>query len=260
MFNKKILSVSVLVLLSTTNLYAEFLPWKTIEDKFKAENLNVKALGHVKCFFEKHENTVFQKKLSYDSQRCGRTNDVTLDQKRVFALIDYTAPSNQRRMFLVDRKTGGISTMAVAHGKYNAGVFNRNLSTNKNSVKHARYYSNAPGSNAPSSGFYVAGDEYEGKFGRSLILHGLETGINDNACERAVVIHKHKGVTDDNAYIMSSGCPMVNKSYLDHVVNLLKAPASTQSGNESNGSVVFIYGERESKWAATSCEGNFKIY
>lgn len=261
MFNKKILSCSFfLSILTTTNLYADYLPWKTIEEKFKAENLNLKALGHVKCFFEQHENTVFQKKLTYDNERCGRTTDITLDQKRVFALIDYTAPSNQQRMYLVDRKTGGISMMAVAHGKYKAGMFNRNLSTNKNSVKYARYYSNEMGSNAPSSGFFVAGDEYEGKFGRSLILHGLETGINDNACERAVVIHKHTGVTNNNAYIMSSGCPMVSKSYLDHVVNLLKAPVSNADANETNGSVVFIYGERESKWAAASCQGNFKIY
>lgn len=246
------------VLISTTS-NAAFLSWKEIENKFKAENLNTKALGHVQCFFEKHENTVFQKKISIDNDKCSSASDITLDSKRVFALIDYTAPSNIRRMFLVDRQTGEISMMAVAHGKFNAGMLNTRLSPNKNSIKYSRYYSNELNSNAPSSGFFVAGNEYEGKFGRSLVLHGLETGINDNACARAVVIHKHFGVTTSSAKIMSSGCPMISKSYLDHVVNLLEGHENPDSGMQKNGSVVFIYGERESKWKEGTCVGNFSI-
>lgn len=241
---------------------ASYMPWSEIEKKFKEENLNVKALSHVKCFFEKYENTTFQKKLSgaqTADNRCGGDANITLDKKRVFALIDYTAPSDERRMFLVDRQTGGISMMAVAHGRYNANMFNVKLSENKNSIKHARYFSNELGSNAPSSGFFVAGGEYEGKFGRSLTLHGLEAGINDNACERAVVIHKHLLMTKSSAHAMSAGCPMISKSYIDHVINLLEGSVNTNNGEEINGSVVFTYGPREAKWATGSCSGNFKF-
>jgi hypothetical protein len=260
MFNKNLSFFCVLFsFLITTNSYADYLSWKEIEKRFKNEGLNTKALSHVQCFFEKHENTIFQKKLSFDNDRCSNNAEITLDSKRVFALIDYTAPSDEQRMFLVDRKTGGISMMAVAHGKYKAGIFNSKLSLNKNSVKYARYFSNEPGSNAPSSGFFVAGNEYEGKFGRSLILHGLETGINDNACERAVVIHKHFGVSKSSAHIMSSGCPMISKSYLDHVINLLEGREDLDSGAQTNGSVVFIYGPRESQWQPSTCNGNFNI-
>jgi hypothetical protein len=261
----KIKTVSVLfltILLSaftSNSSSAAFLSWKEIEKKFKAENLNTKALSHVQCFFEKHENTVFQKKMSIENDRCAGSSEITLDSKRVFALIDYTASSNTQRMYLVDRQTGGISLMAVAHGKYNAGMFNMRLSQNKNSIRHTKFYSNEPNSNAPSSGFFVAGNEYEGKFGRSLVLNGLETGINDNACERAVVIHKHFAVTASSAYIMSAGCPMISKSNLDHVVNLLEGRENPDSGLQKNGSVVFIYGERESKWKEGTCDGNFSI-
>lgn len=252
---------TVLALLITTQTKAGYLSWKEIENRFKAQNLNTKALGHVQCFFEKHDNTVFQKKQSYGGteNRCSGSPDITLDKKRVFALIDYTAPSNERRMFLVDRETGEISKMAVAHGRYNASMMNTHLSHNKNSVKWAKYFSNELGSNAPSSGFFVSGVEYEGKFGRSMVLHGLETGINDNACQRAVVVHKHLMVTKSSARLLSAGCPMISRDYIDHVINLLEGHQNPDNGEEINGSVVFIYGEREAGWASSTCNGNFSI-
>ncbi len=252
----------LITILSIANASAAYLPWSEVEKKFKAEGLNTKALSHVKCFFDKYENTTFKKKMSDTPEtenRCGGDANITLDKKRVFALIDYTAPSDEQRMFLVDRQTGAISMMAVAHGRYKANMFNLKLSQNKNSIKYARYFSNELGSNAPSSGFFVAGNEYEGKFGRSLTLHGLETGINDNACERAVVIHKHLLMSKSSAYAMSAGCPMISKSYIDHVINLLEGSVNEDNGEQTNGSAVFIYGPRETKWATGTCEGNFNI-
>lgn len=260
MKSKKI-AAAFLSLVITTQVKADYLSWKEIENRFKSQNLNTKALSHVQCFFEKHEKTVFQKKQSYGGteNRCSGSSDITLDKKRVFALIDYTAPSNDRRMFLVDRETGEISKMAVAHGRYNASMINTHLSYNKNSIKWAKYFSNELGSNAPSSGFFVSGVEYEGKFGRSMVLHGLETGVNDNACQRAVVIHKHLMVTKSSARLLSAGCPMISKDYIDHVINLLEGHQNPDNGEETHGSVVFIYGERESNWARSTCDGNFSI-
>ena len=260
MKNKKIAAIFLSLFLST-HVKADYLSWKEIENRFKTQKLNTKALSHVKCFFEKHENTVFSRKISYGGteNRCSGSPEITLDKRRVFALIDYSAPSNDRRMFLVDRQTGEISKMAVAHGKYNASVINTRLSYNKNSVKWAKYFSNEFGSNAPSSGFFVSGVEYNGKFGRSMVLHGLEKSINDNACQRAVVIHKHSMVTNASARVLSSGCPMVSKNYIDHVINLLQGHQNRDNGEETNGSVVFIYGEREKNWIPSTCDGNFSI-
>jgi hypothetical protein len=254
----KLLAAFFLFLISTQS-FADYLSWKDLEVKFKKANLNTKALSHIQCFFDKYGDTVFQRKMSFDAGRCSSSPEITLDSKRFFALIDYTASAHERRMFVVDRETGAISSMAVAHGRYKAGMLNWRLSTNKNSVKYARYYSNELGSNAPSSGYFVAGVEYEGKFGRSLTLHGLENNINDNACERAVVIHKHLLVTNSSAYILSSGCAMISRHYLDKVVDTLEGSVDADSGVETNGSVVFIYGERESKWQAGTCDGSFNI-
>lgn len=249
-------------LLFTVDSKAEYLPWSTIEKKFQEKRIDTKALSHVQCFFEKYENRVFQKKVSYSNiteDRCGGSSDITLDSKRFFALIDYTVESNHKRMFLVDRQTGKIDSMGVAHGRYKANMINMKLSKNKNTIRNARYFSNEFNSNAPSSGFFVSGVEYQGKFGRSMVLHGLEDGINDNACERAVVVHKHLMVTNSAAFILSSGCPMISKNNINHVVNLLKGNIDTDSGRETNGSVVFIYGQRELNWEESTCNGNFSI-
>lgn len=257
MKSKNIITIA-LSLLITTQAKADYLSWKEIEKRFKAENLNTKALSHIQCFFEKHENTTFQRKMS-SIDRCSNSSEITLDKKRVFALIDYTAPSDERRMFLVDRQTGAISMMAVAHGRYDASMINTHLSYNKNSVKWAKYFSNDLGSNAPSSGFFVSGMEYEGKFGRSMTLHGLEEGINDNACQRAVVVHKHLMVTKSSAHLLSAGCPMISKDYIDHVINLMEGSYNPDTAVETNGGVVFIYGEREKDWAPYTCNGNFTL-
>ncbi|MBC7714612.1 MAG: murein L,D-transpeptidase catalytic domain family protein [Rhizobacter sp.] len=261
MKSKKQFCIVLTTFLFTTTAFADLLPWSTIEKNFIDQKLNSKALSHVKCFFEKHGDTVFQKTISQigGDNRCSGNPNITLDSKRIFAIVDYTASGHDRRMFIVDRQTGEISKMAAAHGRYNASMINTHLSTNKNTLKVAKYFSNEIGSNASSSGFYVAGTEYEGKFGRSLVIHGLEKDINDKACERSTIIHPHSMVTKDMAAVMSSGCIMVSKATITNAINVLEGSNMATNEEEKYGGVVFIYGPREEKWNAETCEGNFNI-
>ncbi|MCF8060676.1 MAG: murein L,D-transpeptidase catalytic domain family protein [Bacteriovoracaceae bacterium] len=230
-------------------------PWSVIEQNLRDSGGDLKALSHMKCFIEEQSNRSFQTKRperKYEDDRCYSRDSLELSDNRFMTLIDYMSPSSKRRMFLIDLVSGSVSAMGVAHGRYQSGFMRLRLKENKNSVKWARYFSNEPGSNAPSSGFFFAGQEYEGKFGRSLILHGLEEDINDNACERAVVIHKHLMVSKRRAYVMSSGCPMVSWSNIDRVINALKGRQQGIKLTEPGG-LVFIYGTRESEWAYGSC-------
>lgn len=163
-------------------------------------------------------------------------------------------------MFLVDRLTGEISKMAVAHGRYKASFFNIRSGFKRNTIKKIKYYSNQINSMASSSGFFIAGQDHEGpRWGRSLVIHGLEEGINDNACERDVVIHKHFLVTKSNVKMLSSGCPMVSPKYNDHVINLLRGTSDSEMRLKTSGSLVFIYSPREASWESGSCPGNFSI-
>lgn len=239
--------------------HANFQSWNLIETKFKEEKLNPKIISHVKCFFDKYEESQFVKKIPFVVEnndlfnRCESSTHISIGTKRLFAIVDLTIPSDKKRMILVDRLTGKISLMAVAHGRYLAGMFNHKLSTKKNSVKEAVEFSNEINSNAPSSGFYIAGTDYIGKFGRSLVLHGLEKGINDNACEREVVLHQHFLVSNSKAHILSRGCFMINKDNLDYVINLLQGTASIDGWPEKGGALLFAYGHREASWEESSC-------
>ena len=255
---------SLLLILFASILKADetFLSWEKINALFVQQNLNTKALSHVECFFKEHENTVFRKKISYlvsNLNRCSGDSLITLDSKRYFAIVDYTKDSDEKRLYIVDRVTGKINKMAVAHGRFKGSLINPRVSYLKNSILKSKYYSNELNSNAPSSGFFVAGTQYDGKFGNSLTLHGLENRINDNACERAVVIHKHLMVTKDRAFVLSSGCPMISKKFINEVVDNLKSEESDSGLVTKNGGVVFIYGEREKNWESQTCRGEFNI-
>jgi hypothetical protein len=230
--------------------------WSVIEQNIRKAGGSLKAFSHMRCFVEELKDKRFPMKesygSSYESNRCSSMETLELGDKRYMTLIDYTKPGTKRRMYLIDKETGAVQAMGVAHGRYQSGYTRLRTKNKKNSIKWAKYFSNTPGSNAPSSGFFLAGQEYEGKFGRSLILHGLEEGINDNACPRAVVIHKHLLVSKRRAYVMSSGCPMVSHSNIDTVIDALKGE---QSGIKltNSGGLVFIYGPREREWSYGSC-------
>lgn len=229
--------------------------WSVIEQNLRKVDGDLKALSHIQCFYDQLKSKRFPLKepnFSGDTNRCFNIESVSLEDQRFFTLIDYTKPGTKSRMYLVDRVTGNVKNMGVAHGRYKSSYVRMFSKPLKNSVKWARYFSNTPGSNAPSSGFFFAGQEYEGKFGRSLVLHGIEEGINDNACERAVVIHKHLMVSKKRAYVMSSGCPMVSYSNINPVIDAMKGKQDGIGLTEAGG-LVFVYGPREKIWQYGSC-------
>lgn len=255
--------VFLFCLFISSNVNADYLSWENLQSRFSKFYKNPKALSHVKCFFEQYQHDKFQLKSPTNHEffnRCYALPVIGLDSTRIFAIIDYTVDSDQQRMFLIDRVTGAISKMAVAHGRYKSGFFNLNLAFKKNSIKKIKYFSNEINSMASSSGFFISGQDHEGpQFGRSLVIHGLEEGVNDNACERDVVIHKQFLVTKSKAHMLSSGCPMVSPDYIDHVINLLKGTSDDEMRLQTSGALVFIYSPREANWESGSCPGNFTI-
>ena len=100
------------------------------------------------------------------------------DRKRdVLTLIDFSRPSTEKRLFVFDMKQRRLLfSSVVSHGK-NSGD------------KYATSFSNEYGSYKSSLGFYLTETTYQGRNGYSLILNGLEKGINDRARERAIVVH-----------------------------------------------------------------------
>jgi hypothetical protein len=98
-------------------------------------------------------------------------------QSDYLTIIDYSMPSTSKRLWVIDTNENKvILNSLVAHGK-NSGLNYANSFSNKNE------------SNKSSLGFFTTGETYIGKHGLSLKLDGLEKGINNNARERAIVIH-----------------------------------------------------------------------
>ena len=155
-------------------------------------------------------------------------------QKEVLTLIDFTKPSTQERMYVIDmaRRKVLFSTH-VAHG--------RNSGDN-----YATSFSNRSGSYQSSLGFYLTENTYIGRNGYSLVLDGLEPGINDNAKARAVVMHGAAYADPSFAVAQgrlgrSLGCPALPEALNRKVIDAIKG-----------GSVLFIYADNEDYLAQSS--------
>lgn len=94
------------------------------------------------------------------------------------AIVDFSAPSSEARLHFLDVATGRVSRLLVAHGS----------GSDPRHTGYLQRFSNVSGSNASSEGAFLTGDYYVGKHGRSQRLAGLDP-TNDNAMERAIVIH-----------------------------------------------------------------------
>lgn len=146
-------------------------------------------------------------------------------KREVLTLIDFSRPSTAKRLFVFDmRERKVLFSSVVSHGK-NSGD------------NYATSFSNEGGSYKSSLGFYLTESTYQGKNGYSLILNGLEKGINDRARERAIVMHgaayADPSVASRGGRLgRSFGCPAVPQKLSRPIIDAIKG-----------GSVMYIYAE-----------------
>jgi hypothetical protein len=131
----------------------------------------------------------------------------------VIAIADYARPSRDRRFHLLDMASGATTSMLVAHGR----------GSDPSHSGWLQRFSNDDGSYASSSGAFVTGAAYVGKHGQSLRLDGLDSS-NNNALERAIVIHTAPYVTEamarDTGKIgRSQGCFTLTAADLQQVLS-----------------------------------------
>jgi len=101
-------------------------------------------------------------------------------------VVDFSQPSSDPRFHVVDMASGSVESYRVAHGR-------------GSDPSHSGYlerFSNDFGSYATSNGTYVTGDYYDGKYGLSMKVRGLDWS-NYNAEPRAIVIHNAWYAEDD---------------------------------------------------------------
>lgn len=150
-------------------------------------------------------------------------NDGKLNNEEILTIADFSLPSNQKRLFVLDmEKLKVLYKTYVAHGRNSGTTF-------------AKSFSNRPESNMSSPGFYVTQETYTGQHGLSLKLHGEEKGINDNAMNRAIVIHPADYVSEKTIKALgylgrSLGCPALPPQFAKPIIETIK-----------NGSCFFIF-------------------
>ena len=146
-----------------------------------------------------------------------------LIEKNILTLIDFSLSSQKKRLWVIDLNSSTILFQSlVAHGKYSGN-------------EYATQFSNKPQSYESSLGFYATGETYFGKHGYSLKLDGLEKGINNNARERAIVIHGADYVSENfikkyGRLGRSFGCPSLPKQLSKEIIDTIK-----------NKSCLYIY-------------------
>lgn len=142
----------------------------------------------------------------------------------ILSIADFTRSSQTKRLWILDLgdKKMLLNTW-VSHGKGSGGDI-------------PTQFSNELNSHQSSLGFYLTGEVYYGKHGRSLRLDGLDKGFNTRARERAIVLHgadyvSQQAINGLNRLGRSFGCPAVSNDLSDQVIDWVK-----------NKTVLYIHG------------------
>jgi hypothetical protein len=146
-------------------------------------------------------------------------------RRNVLTIIDFTKPSTEPRLWVIDIPGRRVLFHTwVAHGQGSG-------------ENYATRFSNIQGSHQSSLGLYLTGETYTGGNGYSLLLNGLDPGVNDHARSRSVVIH---GATYADPSVIaragrlgrSWGCPALPPDLTRPIIDSIK-----------DGSVLYIYGK-----------------
>lgn len=160
-------------------------------------------------------------------------NIFMFDHKDLISLIDFTTHSIEQRLFIMNMQSGEVSRYLVSHGS--GGDSNHDGYVDKNGL------GNIPDSKKSSKGAYLTIGEYDGKYGRSVRLVGLEFS-NSNAYPRDIVMHPADYVSPDfideteqtlgkRVLGRSAGCPAVDYLHRDEILDLI-----------ADGTLLYIYG------------------
>jgi hypothetical protein len=146
-----------------------------------------------------------------------------IHKRAILSICDFSQPSRNKRMYVIDvlhRRL--LYRTYVAHGQNSGDEF-------------ADAFSNQPDSYMSSLGFYITQRTYVGRNGLSLRLDGVDSGYNDLALKRNIVLHgasyaTEKYMQDYGNLGTSLGCPALPVDISGRIIRTVK-----------NGSCLFIY-------------------
>jgi len=155
-----------------------------------------------------------------------RVEQAGLVRNELLTIIDYALPSSQRRLWVIDPASQRVLRREyVAHGRG---------SSPEGDPDHAVRFGNDEGSHRSSLGTFLTGTVYPGEHGLSLELVGLDSGLNDHAVLRRIVMHPAAYASADfraksgGRLGRSWGCPALDPAVARSLIDRIE-----------DGSVVF---------------------
>ncbi len=143
--------------------------------------------------------------------------------KEILTLIDFSKPSSEERMVVIDMANRQLLFHSiVSHGRGSGELY-------------ATSFGNTSGCHKSSLGTYLTEGTYQGRNGYSLVLNGLERGVNDNAKARAIVMHgadycSRQTIAMTGRLGRSHGCPALPRELNKTIIDTIKG-----------GSLLYIF-------------------
>ena len=125
-----------------------------------------------------------------------------------YAVTDFSLHSGLEREWIVDLAGEALLFhLHVAHGRGSNEPFVN--------TAYPPGFSNTAGTHLSSLGVMRSGEPYEGAYGSSYRIDGLEPGLNDNVRDRAIVMHPWEGsraefVSEHGETQPTWGCPALD--------------------------------------------------
>jgi hypothetical protein len=119
-----------------------------------------------------------------------KMNNYNPPRKDYVIVIDYRKNILQKRLYLINMKTGNTEIESrVAHA-FRSGLLYPTDFSNVNETKKS------------CVGDFLTLTPYDGKLGRSMLIKGLNKGVNDNTLSRSIIFHS----TKPQKFMWSAGC------------------------------------------------------
>jgi hypothetical protein len=183
------------------------------------------------------------------------------------AVVDYTKPMDEKRMFFLNIKTGEVIATAAAHGygsnkncpedetfrckkkktwvtKCKIPATVGNGEGNKSGLTSRGFYLTDGGYASGQDTFQAGSPAYQVGDMNALYLRGLIDDVNDHAYGRNVVFHRGSYVHDDyvNECSNSAGCPSTSPDVFEKMKDKLK-----------NGALFYLHTLEDEKKDRPDC-------
>lgn len=178
-------------------------------------DIDISNMSDIKKMLEKESRTLSKGVINKVLTTMTCANEFNVKHNNILTIIDYSLPGSEKRLWVFDLSTNKLLfNTYVSHGIKTGRLVSNTFSNKQNSK-------------ASSIGVYNTGDVYQGRHGTSLKLHGLDRGFNDNAYNRAIVMHGSWYVNEDfikkyGRAGRSWGCPALPTDLTKPIINTIK--------------------------------------